>query len=100
MLDGFNTQLAALIDLERTLAEVRERIQAFDTFDRLTESIETLIWSAHLNLRKSEDPSLPIGAAKALVQNAVAALNEAAATVERLKQELEREESPATEAVQ
>jgi DNA repair ATPase RecN len=100
MLDSLNTQLAALIDLERTLADVRERIQAFDTFDRLTESIETLIWSAHLNLRKSEDPSLPTGAAKELVQNAVAALNEAAATVERLKQELEREESPATEAVQ
>jgi len=100
MTHSISTHLAALIDMERTLAEVRERIESFDTFDRLSESIETLVWTAHINLRRSEDPSLPIAAAEVLFDKAVTALDEAAATIERLKQELKRADSPATEAVQ
>ena len=97
---SFDSHLAASSVLERALAEVRKRIQALDTFDRLSESIETLVWTAHLNLRRSEDPSLPLGAAEALIQNAVEALDEAAATIERLKQELKQAESRVAEAVQ
>jgi prefoldin subunit 5 len=97
---SFDSHLAASSVLERALAEVRKRIQALDTFDRLSESIETLVWTAHLNLRRSEDPSLPLGVAEALIQNAVGALDEAAVTIERLKQELKQAESRVAEAVQ
>jgi len=83
------THLAALSELQQTLAEVRVRIEALDTFDRLSESIEVLIWTAHDNMRRSEQASLPIGSAAALFESAVVALDEATVTIGRLRQQLE-----------
>ena len=88
------THLAALSELQQTLAEVRVRIEALDTFDRLSESIEVLIWTAYDNMRRSEQAALPIGSAAALCESAVAALDEAAVKIEGLRQQLETSESP------
>ena len=93
MPDDFRTHIAALSELQQTLAEVRVRIEALDTFDRLSESIEAFIWSAHDHMRRSEQASLPIGSAAALFESAVAALDEATATIERLRQQLETPEA-------
>ena len=87
------SHLAALSELQQTLAEVRVRIEALDTFDRLSESIEVLIWTAYDNMRRSEQAALPIGSAAALFESAVAALDEATVTIERLRHELETSES-------
>ena len=93
MPDDLRTHLAALSELQQTLAEVRVRIEALDTFDRLSESIEALIWSAHDNMRRSEQAALPIDSAAALFESAVAALDEATVTIGRLRQQLETPES-------
>ncbi len=87
------THIAALSELQQTLAEVRVSIEALDAYDRLSESIEALIWSAHDSMRRSEQASLPIGSAAALFESAVAALDEATVTIGRLRQQLETPES-------
>ena len=88
MPDNFRTHIAVLSELQQTLAEVRVHIEALDTFDRLSESIEALVWTAHDNMRRSEQASLPIGIAAALFENAVVALDEATLTIGRLRQQL------------